>query len=47
LLNELDPPRRLTLVEMAMPALKALSPRQYERFMTNVVTLIKMGIGCW
>jgi Zn-dependent protease with chaperone function len=42
LLNELDPPRRLTLVEMAMPALKALSPRQYERFMTNVVTLIKM-----
>jgi Zn-dependent protease with chaperone function len=40
-LGEMDPPRRLALVEMAMPALKALSKPQYERFTANVVALIK------
>jgi Zn-dependent protease with chaperone function len=42
LVDRLDPPRRLALVEMAMPALKALSKPQYERFTANVVELIKM-----
>ena len=44
LLSELDPPRKLTLLEMAMPALKALSRPQYDRFIANVVALIKMDI---
>ncbi|MGD8418433.1 MAG: M48 family metallopeptidase, partial [Pseudomonadales bacterium] len=38
----MDPPKRLTLVGMAMPALKALSRAQYDRFTANVVALIKM-----
>jgi Zn-dependent protease with chaperone function len=38
---ELDESRRLTLVEMAMPALKALSKPQYQRFVRNCITLIK------
>ena len=41
-LAEMDPPRRLALVEMAMPALKTLSKPQYEQFTANVVALIKM-----
>jgi len=38
----MDPPHRINLVGMAMPALKTLSTPQYERFIANVVTLIKM-----
>ncbi len=41
-LQTMDPPHRLTLVNMAMPALKSLSHPQYERFIANVVELIKM-----
>lgn len=41
-LAAMDAPHRLTLVEMAMPALKSLSQPQYERFIGNVVELIKM-----
>lgn len=41
-LEHMDPPHRLTLVSMAMPALKALSHPQYKRFISNVVELIKM-----
>ncbi|MCZ6709309.1 MAG: TerB family tellurite resistance protein, partial [Gammaproteobacteria bacterium] len=37
----LDEPRRLTLVEMAMPALKELSDPQYRLFMNNTVAMIK------
>ncbi|MGE0624553.1 MAG: M48 family metallopeptidase [Pseudomonadales bacterium] len=37
-----DLPRRLALVEMAMPALKALSRPQYDRFIRNLVELVKM-----
>ena len=32
--------QKLTLVEMAIPALKSLSKRQYQRFMQNTATLI-------
>lgn len=42
LLEVLDAPRKLTLVEMAMPALKSLSHNQYQRFIANVIALIKM-----
>ncbi len=42
LIAEVDPPRRLALLGMAMPALKTLSRSQYERFSANVVALIKM-----
>ena len=38
----MDLPRRLALVEMAMPALKALSRAQYDRFVGNLVELVKM-----
>ena len=41
-LQDMDAPHRLTLVGMAMPALKSLSRPQYERFTANVVALIKM-----
>ena len=41
LMQELAAPNKLALVGMAMPALKALSRQQYERFMGNVVELIK------
>ncbi len=41
-LRDADPPHRLTLVGMAMPALKSLSRPQYDRFSANVVALIKM-----
>ena len=41
-LKTMDAPHRLTLVEMAMPALKALSLPQYQRFIGNVIELIKM-----
>jgi len=34
--------QRLALVELAMPALKSLSPTQYARFMNNVAALIKL-----
>ncbi|MCZ6710721.1 MAG: M48 family metallopeptidase, partial [Gammaproteobacteria bacterium] len=37
----LDEPRKLTLVEMAMPALKELSDPQYRFFMNNTVAMIK------
>jgi Zn-dependent protease with chaperone function len=42
LIADLDAPRRLVLVEMAMPALKTLSKPQYDRFTGNVVALITM-----
>ena len=41
LVVKLDPAQRLTLVEMAMPALKSLSHPQYRRFISNCVKLIK------
>ena len=41
-LRDMDAPHRITLIGMAMPALKALSRRQYETFTANVVALIKM-----
>lgn len=41
-LAAMDAPRRLALVEMAMPALKTLSHQQYQRFIANVIALIKM-----
>ena len=41
LLRSLDAPHKLVLVEMAMPALKALSHAQYQRFMQNMIELIK------
>ena len=41
LVRELDAPHKLTLVEIAMPALKTLSRQQYRRFMTNILELIK------
>lgn len=37
----LDEQQKLTLVEMAVPALKELSEAQYERFTSNLITLIK------
>jgi len=40
-ISKLDPARRLTLVEMSMPALKALSEPQYQRFINNCIKLIK------
>jgi Zn-dependent protease with chaperone function len=39
--QNLSEPRKLTLVEMAMPALKELSTPQYKRFMENTVAMIK------
>ncbi len=41
-LKNTDAQHRFALVEMAMPALKALSQQQYERFSANVIELIKM-----
>jgi len=41
-LSAMDLPRRLALVGMAMPALKALSRAQYDRFVGNLVELVKM-----
>ena len=41
LMKELESPNKLALIGMAMPALKALSRQQYQRFMGNVVELIK------
>jgi Zn-dependent protease with chaperone function len=41
-LKDMDAAHRVTLVSMAVPALKALSRPQYDRFIGNVVTLIKM-----
>ena len=38
----LPPGARLTLVHLAMPALKALSRPQYDRFRENLVALIKL-----
>lgn len=40
-LSPLNPQQRLTLLEMSMPALKALSDAQYRRFTANLVSLIK------
>lgn len=42
LVSDLDPPGRLALVEMAIPALKTLSRHQYDRFIRNVIALIRM-----
>jgi len=39
--DQLDAARRLTLTEMAMPALKSLSQQQYQRFVSNCIALIK------
>ena len=41
LTEALDEAHRLTLVEMAMPALKELSHNQYRRFMANAIAIIK------
>ncbi len=41
-LKSTDVVHQITLVEMAMPALKALSHPQFERFISNVIELIKM-----
>ncbi|NIP14276.1 MAG: M48 family metalloprotease, partial [Pseudomonadales bacterium] len=38
----LDEPRKLALVEMAVPALKELSDPQFRRFIDNVVAMIKL-----
>ena len=45
LLADTEPPRRLALIDMAMPALKTLSRGQYDRFCRNVVALIRMDRG--
>ncbi|MFW6093495.1 MAG: M48 family metallopeptidase [Pseudomonadota bacterium] len=37
----LDERQSLTLIEMAMPALKSLSQAQYQRFVENLIALIK------
>lgn len=39
--RHLDEPRKLALVEMAVPALKELSDPQFRRFIDNVVAMIK------
>ena len=39
--QSLDEPHKLTLVEMAMPALKELSDPQFRTFMNNTVAIIK------
>ncbi|MEE9211918.1 MAG: hypothetical protein V3U29_04615, partial [Phycisphaeraceae bacterium] len=41
LMEQLDPAARLPLVDMAVPALRALSPKQYEAFGNNVDQLVK------
>ncbi|MEZ5552071.1 MAG: M48 family metallopeptidase [Pseudomonadales bacterium] len=41
LTRHLDDPHRLLLVEMAIPALKSLSHPQYQRFIGNLIGLIK------
>ncbi|MEM8769367.1 MAG: hypothetical protein AAGE43_18165 [Pseudomonadota bacterium] len=41
-LDAMAPPQQLALVDMAMPALKSLSRPQYDRFIANVVAIIKM-----
>jgi len=41
-LANMDAPHQLTLVSMAMPALKSLSHPQYKRFISNVIELIKL-----
>ena len=41
-LASMDAPHQLTLVGMAMPALKSLSQPQYDQFIANVIELIKM-----
>ncbi|MFU8815311.1 MAG: M48 family metallopeptidase [Pseudomonadales bacterium] len=40
-LTDLDESQKLVLIEMAMPALKGLSEPQYQRFVANLITLIK------
>jgi hypothetical protein len=40
--ERLNPTQGLTLIGMAMPALKALSQPQYVRFVDNCITLIKL-----
>ncbi|MEZ5560824.1 MAG: M48 family metallopeptidase [Pseudomonadales bacterium] len=42
LLEGISEAQQLTLIEMAIPALKALSDAQYRRFVDNMVTLITM-----
>jgi hypothetical protein len=37
----LDDVQRLTLVALALPALKSQSPQQYQRFVANMLTLIR------
>lgn len=39
--HELGAPRRLPLLEMCLPALKAMSAKQYRRFKTTLLQLIK------
>jgi Zn-dependent protease with chaperone function len=39
--RHLDEPRKLALVEMAVPALKELSDPQFRRFIDNVVAMIR------
>jgi Zn-dependent protease with chaperone function len=39
--EQLDAPRRLMLISLAMPALKSLSHPQYERFVEIIIGLIK------
>lgn len=39
--QQLGPPLRLPLLEMSIPALKAISPRQYRTFKTTCLRLIK------
>lgn len=41
LVETLDEQQKLTLVEMAIPALKELSDAQYRTFTSNLITLIK------
>lgn len=41
LVGSLDPMQRVTLVEMAAPALKELSQPQYRTFIDNLIALIK------
>ena len=39
--ERLDPRARLPVLEIALPALRALTPRQVERFQENVVALVE------
>ena len=41
LVEQLDPRMRLPLLELSLPALRALTPSQYERFLHNLVATVE------